>query len=92
MMVAGILLWAVATSTGTVDNIESFIEELFTLTDFRFDGGAMLEASAVAGAVLVLAGTAANVALTVLFNLISDLVGGIRVTVIEQETARRLPG
>ena len=37
----------------------------------------------------MLAGTAANVLLAVLFNLISDIVGGIRVTVIEEEVVRR---
>jgi hypothetical protein len=30
------------------------------------------------------------VLLTVLFNLISDLVGGIRISVIEEETARAI--
>ena len=37
------------------------------------------------GLILVIAGTGLNVLLAVLFNLISDLVGGIRITVIEEE-------
>ena len=40
------------------------------------------------GLILVIAGTGLNVLLAVLFNLISDLVGGVRITVIEEESAR----
>ena len=34
---------------------------------------------------LVLAGAAGSVVLALLFNLISDLTGGVRVTVLEEE-------
>jgi hypothetical protein len=36
----------------------------------------------------VLAGAAANVVLAVLFNLMSDLTGGVRVTVLEEQRGR----
>ncbi len=39
----------------------------------------------------MIAGTGLNVLLAVLFNLISDLVGGVRITVIEEESARPMP-
>ena len=38
--------------------------------------------------ILTLASSVLVVLLTVVFNLISDLVGGIRLTVIEEETVR----
>ena len=41
------------------------------------------------GLILVVGGTALTVVLVVLFNLISDLTGGIRFTMIEEETAVR---
>ncbi|MGE4566828.1 MAG: hypothetical protein AAEB43_04130, partial [Acidimicrobiales bacterium] len=41
------------------------------------------------GLVMVVGGTATTVVLVVVFNLISDLMGGIRFTVIEEETAVR---
>ena len=44
--------------------------------------------SRLGGVVLVLAGAAASVVLALLFNLISDLTGGVRVTVLEEEPAR----
>jgi hypothetical protein len=85
LLVAGVLLWTVATSTGTIDNIESFIRSLFVLDSFTFDSATLLRASAVLGALFVVAGTAIAVTFAVLFNLIADLVGGIRVTVLEEE-------
>lgn len=41
------------------------------------------------GLVLVVGGIGVTVVLVVLFNLISDLTGGIRFTMVEEETAVR---
>ena len=38
---------------------------------------------------LIVGGTAFSVTLVVLFNLISDLLGGVRVTVLEEEVVLR---
>lgn len=57
--------------------------------DFRFEDGRIFQAFALGGAVLVLAGSAAAVVLVLLFNLMSDLTGGLRMTVIQEETASR---
>ncbi|MEP6659298.1 MAG: DUF3566 domain-containing protein [Acidimicrobiales bacterium] len=85
LLVAGVLLWSVAVSTGTVGNVEHFIRDLFALDSFTFAGGKIFHASWIIGAFLVAGGTGLNVTMTVLFNLISDLVGGLRVTVLEEE-------
>jgi hypothetical protein len=85
LLVAGVLLWFVAVSTGTVGNVERFIRDLFALDTFHFSGGAIFHDSWIIGAFLVAGGTGLNVTLAVLFNLISDLVGGLRVTVLEEE-------
>jgi hypothetical protein len=87
-MVAGTLLWNLAGAAGTISSIESFIKDIGAFKTFSFSGGTIFRASFLAGLILVLAGSGLNVLLTVLFNLISDLVGGIRVSVIEEETAR----
>lgn len=147
--VASALLWGAARSSGTVENVESFItsvggfgncepidgappvttttqpsaapttpvdqidpsgtdtpvtepvgavpdpgddedcregEEL--VGEFRFEDGRIFQAFALGGIVLVLAGSAANVVLVLLFNLMSDLTGGVRITVLEEESAR----
>ena len=89
LLVAGILLWNLANTTGTVANVEGFLRDLFGLKTFEFDGEKLFRASWVLGAILVVAGTGLNVTLAVLFNLISDLVGGVRVTVLEEEVILR---
>jgi hypothetical protein len=89
LLVAGVLLWNLAYSTGTVSNVEGFIRNLFGLKKFTFDGQRIFHASYVLGAFLAVAGTGLFVTLAVLFNLISDLVGGVRVTVLEEEVVLR---
>jgi len=60
-----------------------------TNNNFRFEGGRILQASAIGGLVLVVVGTGANVLLVVLYNLISDVVGGIEMTVLEEDATSR---
>ena len=62
--------------------------ELFALDSFSFVGAQILRASVIGGALLVIAGTFTTTVLAVLFNLISDLVGGVRFTVVEEQVLR----
>jgi hypothetical protein len=59
---------------------------------FKFEDQQIFRAFALGGVVLVLAGAAASVVLALLFNLISDLTGGVRVTVLEEEPTRARSG
>lgn len=90
LLVAGSILWRVADSSGMIDNIEKFVKEIFALKSFSFDAKRIFRIYAVGGLVSVVAATGFTVLLSVLFNLISDLTGGVRITVIEEETARRV--
>jgi hypothetical protein len=92
VMVAGVIVWSVAASTGTVGNLESFTADLLAQEDFTIDGRRVFQASLVAGLILVAAGTAFAGLLTVLFNLISELTGGVRMTVVELEHTRPARG
>jgi hypothetical protein len=88
VMVAGVILWNIASHAGTIDDVQNLFKDLGLFETFSFEGGKIFRAASLAGGILVITGTGLNVLLSVLFNLISDLVGGIRVTVIEEETAR----
>lgn len=88
IMVTGLLLWNVATATGTIDNVENFLES-FGWESFTFDGSELLRSSAILGLFLAAAGTALWVVGALVFNLITELVGGIRVTVLEEEVVAR---
>ncbi|HVM03555.1 MAG TPA: DUF3566 domain-containing protein [Acidimicrobiales bacterium] len=87
-LVAGFLLWAAASTTGVIDNVERFVKELFALESFRINGGLIFRSTMIGGGVLVLLGAGANVLMAVLYNLTSDVVGGIEVVVLEEEPAR----
>ena len=88
LVVAGVLLWSAATATGFRANVEDFIAGLIESGEFRFVATELFRASVIGGAVLAAMGTGANVLFAVLYNLISDVVGGI-VFVVEEKPGRR---
>ncbi len=84
VLTAGVLLWNVAYATGTVENVERFFES-FGWQSFEFKGGELYHSAWIAGLFAVLGLTGLWVLLATLFNLITDLVGGVRFTVLEEE-------
>lgn len=84
MLVALVLLWSVASATGTIDNIQQFMKS-FGWESFQFNGGQLFVNVMILGLLAVVLGTALWVLAATIFNLITDLVGGIRVTVLEEE-------
>ena len=82
LLVTGVLLWNVANTTGTVDNVERFMES-FGWESFEFDGGEIFHQAWILGIFLVVGLTGLAVLVAVTFNLITDVVGGVRVMVLE---------
>ena len=91
MLFVGVTLWNLAVNSGLVADVESFVVELFALESFKINADQIFRVAAVGGLVLVLAGSGLTVLGAVLFNLISDVTGGVRLTVVEEETARPRP-
>lgn len=87
-LTSGVLLWQVAQNTGTVDNIERFFEN-FGWETFQLKGGEIFHNAWIAGLFVVVGLTGLAVLMATLFNLITDLVGGIRVSVLEEEVIAR---
>jgi hypothetical protein len=85
LLVAGIVLWNVASTFNVITNVEKFIRSLFDLQTFTLRPWVILEYSALGGLVLVVLGTGINVLMTVLYNLISDVFGGVQVFVLEDQ-------
>ena len=90
LVTAGIVLWRVAVATGTIGKFENFVASLLAEDSFVIDGMQIFRGSLVVGLVLVITGAVLAVTFSVLFNLIAGLTGGVRATVIELETARRV--
>jgi hypothetical protein len=90
LLTAGVLLWQVAYTTGTIDNLEKFFES-FGWEKFQFKGGEIYHGAWTGGLFVAVALTGLMVLAATLFNLITDLVGGVRVTVLEEEVVERNP-
>lgn len=88
VLVTGVLLWNVGSATGTIDNVEQFLES-FGWDSFTFKGAQMFQSFAVLGLFGIALGTGVWVLGAVVFNLITELVGGVRVTVLEEEVVAR---
>ena len=84
--------------TGEVPEGTEFEEDAETCDEgqvlvggFVLDDGLLFRAAAIGGTVLVVAGSIGNVLLTVLVNLLNEVTGGLRHTVI-REPVQRPPG
>ncbi|MBT8241961.1 MAG: DUF3566 domain-containing protein [Acidimicrobiia bacterium] len=88
LLLSSVLVWNAAELAGVVENLESLIAELGSLEEFVIDESAVFRAALVGAAMMTLASSVLLVLLSVVFNLISDLTGGIRFTVIEEERVR----
>jgi hypothetical protein len=90
-MVAGILLWNIADRADMITKVEDFVEELGAYERFELLPDVILQRALLIGAILTVLATGLTVLAAVLFNLISDLVGGVRVVFVEEDTARPAP-
>lgn len=84
LAVAG--LWAFINSAGLIDRFESFMKDV-GFDRFQFHGSEMFRGVAAGGAILVLASALMTVIAFGLFNAVSELTGGLRLTVIEEDLA-----
>jgi hypothetical protein len=89
-LTSGLLLWRVAEATGTIDNVERWFTQ-FGWESFELNGGEVFQAAWTGGLFAAVGLIGLAVLIATIFNLVSDLVGGIRVTVLEEEVIER-PG
>jgi hypothetical protein len=85
VIASGVALWNLAEAFGFLHSIEKSIKTLFDYTTFTLHPIPILEYTCAFGAGLAIVGTLGNVLIALLYNLISDLVGGIQIVVIAEE-------
>jgi hypothetical protein len=88
VLITGFLLWNVGSATGTIDNVEQFLGS-FGWDSFEFQGAELFRSFAFFGLFGIVLGAGIWVLAAVVFNLITELVGGIKVTVLEEEVVAR---
>lgn len=86
--VASLFLWALAANAGIISGIEDFIRQAMALESFKFDANKLFKLEMLGGSILWLVASVATALGAVVFNFIADLTGGLRVTVVEEESAR----
>ncbi len=85
-MISGYLLWSAADRVGTIDGIEGFLEDSGGYDGgFEILGNVVFTSTAIGFAILCMLFVALATLGAVLFNLISDLTGGIRMTAIDED-------
>jgi hypothetical protein len=87
-MIAAVIVWSVAHNTGALASLEKFINENLQLEDWKLNGEVLFRQFGLISLLCALGFAAATVVASLVFNLISDIIGGIWVSVIEEETAR----
>ena len=86
LLVAGTVLFLVAGATGVRGGAERFIGQLLGSDKLKLRAGNLLTGAGLGGLVLVLIGTASSVLMALLYNLISDVIGGLEVVTLEEES------
>ncbi|HWE54645.1 MAG TPA: DUF3566 domain-containing protein [Acidimicrobiales bacterium] len=85
-VVASVLLWVSADAFGVLPSIEKSARTLFSLKTFKLHVSTVAFYTGGVGVVLAIAGTIANVLFALMYNLIADVVGGVRVELESLQT------
>jgi hypothetical protein len=88
VLAAGVVLWWIASALGAIHNVEKFIGELFSDSNFHFLSWEVFRGATLVGLVVVCVCVVMTVLAAAFYNLFSELIGGIEVTVVEHEDER----
>lgn len=83
MVIASIFLWVVADATGAVHSIDHSVQSLFGVKHYELHPATIAMYACAAGAVVAVTGTLLNLLAATVFNLIAEVVGGIRLKVAD---------
>jgi hypothetical protein len=81
---AMMILYAILGAIGALDSLTRLIRDLFADQSFEINGGWLFSRGLLIGLALVALWTLINVFIVFLYNLLSDVVGGIEVTLSER--------
>ncbi len=83
-LIAIAVAWSLANATGQVHHVEQFMREI-GFDNWSFNGAQLFRGAALVGAILLAAGTIIVTLWAGVINLIAELTGGLRFTVIETD-------
>jgi hypothetical protein len=88
MLLAGVVLWWIASAVGAIHNIEDFVGKIVDDPHFHFLSFEVLRGATLIGLVIVCVLVVLTVLAAAFYNLFSELTGGLEVTVVEHEDER----
>ena len=85
VLLAGAVLWWIASAVGAIHNVEKFVGDLVSDQHFHFLSWEVLRGATLIGLVVVCVLVVITVLAAAFYNLFSELIGGLEVTVVEHE-------
>lgn len=86
ILAAGIVAWLIVDAAGGIASFEDFMGDLVSARNYRLVPGELLIGSILVGVVLAALLTIVTVIAAALYNLFSDLVGGVEVELVETQS------
>ncbi|MGZ4674934.1 MAG: DUF3566 domain-containing protein [Acidimicrobiia bacterium] len=84
-IVAGLVVWLLLDAAGQIHNFEKFMGEILSAKDYHLVATEILVGAVLVGLVLVALMTLLTVIAAALYNVFSDLVGGVEITLVESD-------
>src|SRR5262249_15595330 len=84
-LASGVVLWTIASGLGVIHNVQSFVGNLLGTDSFQFLSWRILRGATLIGLVIVCIQVVCTVLAAAFYNLFSELLGGIEITVVEEE-------
>ena len=84
-IIAGLVVWLLLDASGGIHNFERFMGDIMSAKDYRLVASQILLGSVLVGLVVVALMTIITVIAAALYNLFSELVGGVEVTLVEAD-------
>lgn len=88
VLAAAIGLWEIARVAGVVDSIQHFMRQLLGSNNFTFLSWRLLRGFTLVGIVIVCLSVVITVVAAAFYNLFAEVMGGIVITVVEEDEGR----
>ncbi len=85
VIAAGMVLWWIATTFGAIDSVEKLVGDFIGSDDFELLSWRILRGATLIGLVMVCLMVVTTVLGAAFYNLFSELLGGIEITVVEDD-------
>ncbi len=85
MLIAGLVTWLLLDAAGQIRSFERFMGDILSAKNYHLVASEVLLGAVLVGLVLVALVTVLTVIAAALYNVFSDLVGGVEVTLVEAD-------